>query len=274
MVGELRGERRVFGETAQLLHGDLANPGLGIVHGGENLFFRGGAANFSQSFQRFDADAPERIVLRGVAEGGDDIGIVFHDGRARRRRRRGRGRFRRFSIDRSARPASFLKSRVFRMLSPLSNSTICGALSAGSVKVSSALLTWIVEVLRPLAVGDFDFDGHVEQVHHAFDFLRLLDVQFYLVRGVVVGVADFILRRAGPPDPLVEEMVNVGGGGMVNRFFQVGGDDVLSAICFEVVMQAAEKIVVAEFGAQHFQHPAAFVVDVAGVFDAVGRNCA
>src|SRR5580704_19291483 len=58
---------------------------------------------------------------------------------------------------------------------------------------------------------------------------------------------------------------------MVNRFFEVGGYNVLPAIRFEVVMQAAEEIVVAEFGAQHLQHPAAFVIDVAGVLDAIGE---
>src|SRR5580693_2214433 len=91
------------------------------------------------------------------------------------------------------------------------------------------------------------------------------------MRGGVVGVVDFIFRSAGAPNPLMEEVVNIRRGGMVDRFFEVGGYDVLSAISFQVVMQAAEKIVVAQFGAQHFQHPAAFVINVAGVFDAIGE---
>ena len=52
-------------------------------------------------------------------------------------------------------------------------------------------------------------------------------------------------------------------------FLQIGGDDILPAIGFQIVVQRVEEIGVAQLLAQHFQHPAAFGVDVAGVLDGI-----
>ncbi len=49
-------------------------------------------------------------------------------------------------------------------------------------------------------------------------------------------------------------------------FCEIGGDHVLAAVGFQVVVQAREEIGVAQLLAEHVEHPAGFGVNVAGVF--------
>ena len=122
------------------------------------------------------------------------------------------------------------------------------------------------------AVGrcrNFNVHRHVEQAYHAFDFLCLLHGQFDLVVCVVVRVTHVVNRRPRAINPLLEELVHVRRSGLLNGFLQVRGNHVLPAIRFQVIMQPAEKILIAELGAQHLQDPAALGVDVAGVFERV-----
>ena len=58
---------------------------------------------------------------------------------------------------------------------------------------------------------------------------------------------------------------------MLDRLLQIGGDDILSAVVFEILVQRAKEVGVAERGAQHLQHPARLAVDVSGIFGGVGK---
>ncbi len=119
--------------------------------------------------------------------------------------------------------------------------------------------------------GDLNVHGHVEQADEPFDFLRLLHVELHLMRRIVVRVTHAKFRRPGAVNPLMEELIHVDRRGFFDGLLQVIGDHVLAAIDFEIVVKAAEEIIVAELRAQHLQHPAALRVDVAGKLDHVVR---
>ncbi len=63
--------------------------------------------------------------------------------------------------------------------------------------------------LRAGRGGNFNVDRNLKNAHVAFDPLRLLDAQRDLVRGIIVGVADFELRSPRAINPLVEEALHI-----------------------------------------------------------------
>ena len=89
-----------------------------------------------------------------------------------------------------------------------------------------------------------------------------------LLRPGVVRRSDGKARRSRAVDPLVEELIQVRAGGLLERLHQIFGDHVSEPILFQVVFQAAEKRFVAQLLSQHLQDQAGLVVDIARVLAA------
>ena len=82
----------------------------------------------------------------------------------------------------------------------------------------------------------------------------------------VVGIAQVEFRRACAVQPLAEELVHVRVRGFFDSFGEIGGNNVLAAIRFEIMFQAAVKSVFAELVAKHVENPPALAVSVAVEF--------
>ena len=78
----------------------------------------------------------------------------------------------------------------------------------------------------------------------------------------VVGIGEIEFRSAGAVDPLLEEAIDVDVRCFFDGFDEIGRDDVLAAIDFEIVLDATPEGVVAELMAEHVENPTAFAVGV------------
>jgi hypothetical protein len=97
-------------------------------------------------------------------------------------------------------------------------------------------------------------------------FLRLLDADADLLARIIIAGSHGESRRARAVNPLVKELVDVPAGRLLDGLGQVRADHILQAVGFEVMFERAEERLIAHLFAEHVDHPARFVVDVADVF--------
>src|SRR5712672_111716 len=86
---------------------------------------------------------------------------------------------------------------------------------------------------------------------------------------VVIRIADIELWCACTVNPLIKKLLDVSMIGFVDSFDEIGGDDVLAAMDFEVMAQSAIKSILANLLAKHVQHQAALAVSVVVKFAGV-----
>src|SRR5580700_5992366 len=91
--------------------------------------------------------------------------------------------------------------------------------------------------MRAAGRGDLHIYGDAKNSHAILAFLHLLDAESELMLGLIEGVAEVKLRRAGSVNPLTEELVDIGVRGFFDGLGKIGSQNIFAAIRFQIMFQ-------------------------------------
>jgi len=104
----------------------------------------------------------------------------------------------------------------------------------------------------------------------------LLDGERDLVLLVVVGIAQIKLGSACAVQPLAEELIDIGVGGLFDGFGEIRGDDVFAAVGFEIALSWSDKTHHRRVDDAAYRGPSAFAIGVpvkfAGIVEVMTHN--
>src|SRR5437764_15375127 len=80
--------------------------------------------------------------------------------------------------------------------------------------------------------------------------------------GVVIAVGQVEFRSTGAVDPFSEEAIVVDVGSFLDGCDEIGGDYVLAAVDFEIVLYAAPEMFLADLMTEHVENEPGFFVGV------------
>ncbi len=224
---------------------------------------RGGRADLAERRRGLGAHGPERVRAQRTGERADRLGARVLRERRRRphaehdRRDPTRGALRCASRPRSSvHAASHSPSGSKRTTSGFDgngtwNACVRSTIARRRVSRRSPATSSTVSVPRKAEAVDGSLACVCSSLHDG-DLVRLVPAPRRLELGM-----------PGPEDPLVEEPVDPAARDLLDRAAQVVGHDALALVRAAVVPDRLPEEFLAELGAQHVEHPAALLVEVA-----------